>query len=154
MDQVSLPLVFSSMAMAMFPLEQLKATSYMAIAASHGPVPFRPTSQGHQQQQQHQVPSGSMSLGRQQHGHVPPGASSQQHRHATSTITPNTVSMQQILNEVRRGLEEQKKVKEEVRRMGQEMCKIREEYKKLNELLKLQAESSFNIESSTYKVRV
>lgn len=117
-------------------------------------------SQGHQQngplsgatsQGQGLVTSRAMSHDHQRHGpfqqgHVPSSSN--------STTNLNHVSMQQILDELRRGFEEQKKVKEEIRRMGQEMGKLREEYKKLNELLKSQTDSSFNIESSVYKVRV
>ena len=44
--------------------------------------------------------------------------------------SPRPVSLQQILDEVRRGLEEQRKVKEDVRRMGLEVQKIADEYKK------------------------
>ena len=97
---------------------------------------------GHQQYR-----GGAISHGHQQQNNF------QQHGPESTSTNPNSVSLPQILDEVRRGLEEQKKIKDEIRRMGTEVGRIREEYKKLYELVKTQADASFTIESSVYKVR-
>lgn len=66
---------------------------------------------------------------------------------------PNqSISLQHVLDDVRRVLEEERKLKEEVRRMGHEVVRIGEDCKKIYDLLKSQAESSFTIENSGYKV--
>lgn len=57
-----------------------------------------------------------------------------------------------ILNELRRGLDEQRKVKEDVRRIGLVVGKVEESIRELSALLKQHTEQSFTIESSTFKV--
>lgn len=58
----------------------------------------------------------------------------------------------QMLNELRRGLDEQRKVRDDVRRNGQMVVKVEESVKELREVLKDHTEQSFTIESSSYKV--
>ena len=58
---------------------------------------------------------------------------------------------QQLLDEVRRGREEQK-VMDDLKRMAQHIGKLEKEYKKLNAQLKEQADATFTVESSAYKV--
>jgi len=71
---------------------------------------------------------------------VPPGTiTPNSSRGVTSVVPPSTrpsqtISMQQILDEVRRGLEEQRKVRDEIRRMGQDISRIGEDCKKLYEM--------------------
>ena len=57
-----------------------------------------------------------------------------------------------ILDEIRQGRQEQRKIGEDVRKFGQMLGKLQEDYKRLNDQLKEQAESAFAIEKSTYKV--
>lgn len=64
------------------------------------------------------------------------------------------ISLKNILDDVRHVVEEQRKLREEVRRMGCETVRIGEDCKKIYDLLKSQAESSFTIENSGYKVTV
>ena len=90
---------------------------------------------------------------------------SQPYRRTTPTVTPVTpVSSvnggnitvveicHQLLDEIRRGLEEQRKVKEDVRRIGHAMNRVEETVRKLGENLKDHTEQSFAIETSTFKV--
>ena len=94
--------------------------------------------------------------------HPIPGASSRTHpspaaptRHdgtPPSRPVSANVTLQEICDEVRRGYEEQRKLKEDMRKIGQDIQKIVNEFKELNQMLKSQAESSFSIESSVYKV--
>ena len=58
---------------------------------------------------------------------------------------------QNILDEIRCGTEEQKRMKEEIRRLINVVSKLEEGLKSLNEELK-QMETSFTIDNSQYKV--
>ena len=59
---------------------------------------------------------------------------------------------QEILDEVRRGRDDQKKLREEIKRNGQILTKLQEEYRKLNQQLRQQMDTAFTVESSAYKV--
>ena len=61
--------------------------------------------------------------------------------------------LEEILDEVRRGRDEQKKLREEIKKNGQILTKLQEEYRKLNEQLRQQMDTTFMVESSPYKVR-
>lgn len=74
-------------------------------------------------------------------GPPPPGPS--------TPTSPNAVSLHSILDEVRRGIGEQRKIRDDIKRLEQKMGEIG---KRLNELLMTQMQSSFSIESSIYKV--
>lgn len=68
-------------------------------------------------------------------------------------VDRNTLDIcNQLLSELRRGLDEQKKVKEDVRRVGLAMNCIEESVRHLGEELKQHTEQSFSIEGSQYKV--
>lgn len=58
----------------------------------------------------------------------------------------------QVLDEVRRGLDEQRKVKEDVRRVGIALNKVEENVRQLSEHFDNFMEQTFTIESSPYKV--
>ena len=58
--------------------------------------------------------------------------------------------LEDILDEVRRGRDEQKKLREEIKK---KTAKLQEEYRKLNEQLRQQMDTTFTVESSPYKVR-
>ena len=60
--------------------------------------------------------------------------------------------LQELLDEVRRGRDDQRKLREEVKRNGQILTKLQEEYRKLNEQLRQQMDTTFTVESSAYKV--
>ena len=59
-----------------------------------------------------------------------------------------------LLNEIRRGLEEQKKVKEDVRRIGLAMNRLEDRIKHLGDQFKLHSEQSFSVDNSQYKVKL
>ena len=81
-----------------------------------------------------------------------------QRSHPPSHVQTNTqgqqIELETILVEIRRNLEEQKKVKEDVRRIGMVMNRLEERVKLIDETLKEHSESSFTIETSQYKVRI
>jgi hypothetical protein len=63
----------------------------------------------------------------------------------------STVTLEQILDELRRETVEQRKYKDEIKKVGQMVAKL-EEYRKLNHQLKQQADAVFTVETSGYKV--
>lgn len=60
----------------------------------------------------------------------------------------------ELLQEVRRGREETKRISDDVKRMGQIMGKLEENYRKLRDDLKEQTEATFSVETSVYKVAI
>ena len=58
----------------------------------------------------------------------------------------------EVLDEVRRGREDQTKIRDDLKRINQLIAKLEEEYRKLNEQFKQQTDASFSVDTSVYKV--
>lgn len=58
----------------------------------------------------------------------------------------------QLMDEVRHSREENKKMSDDIRKLSQTLTKLDESYKKLRDDFKAHNETSFNIETSVYKV--
>ena len=62
--------------------------------------------------------------------------------------------LQQILDELRQGREEQRKFRDDIKKMGHLITRLEEEYRKLNDQLKQQTDAAFSVETSGLKVNV
>ena len=62
--------------------------------------------------------------------------------------------LQQILDELRQGREEQRKFRYDIKKMGHLIARLEEEYRKLNDQLKQQTDAAFTVETSGFKVNV
>ena len=77
------------------------------------------------------------------------------HQTRTNTDGSDQVSgptLGEILDEVRRGREDQTKIRDDLKRINQLIAKLEEEYRKLNEQFKQQTDASFSVDTSVYKV--
>ena len=83
------------------------------------------------------------------------GNNRRQHQTSSNTDGNDLVSgptLGEVLDEVRRGRDDQMKVRDDLKRMNQLIAKLEEEYRKLNEQLKQQTDAAFSVETSVYKV--
>ena len=72
--------------------------------------------------------------------------------HQTRTNDGSDQVSGEILDEVRRGREDQTKIRDDLKRINQLIAKLEEEYRKLNEQFKQQTDASFSVDTSVYKV--
>lgn len=89
----------------------------------------------------HSSPGVIPSSGPYHHSRPPPGVIPSHATPTSSNTGPNqAVSMQQILDEVRHVLEEQRKVRDALKRIGQDVGRIEEEYELLSRRMILSIE--------------
>ena len=60
--------------------------------------------------------------------------------------------LQQIMEELQQGREEQRKFRDDIKKMGHIITRLEEEYRKLNDQLKEQIDAAFTVETSGLKV--
>lgn len=58
----------------------------------------------------------------------------------------------ELLQDVRRGREENRKMSEDIKKMGQMIVRLEDNYKKMRDDNKDQSEAAFSVETSVYKV--
>lgn len=89
-------------------------------------------------------------LPRQQHSNTP--YNNGRHPAVTNEGRGILEMCHQLLGEIRRGLDEQRKVKEDVRRVGLATNRLEDAIRQLGDTIKENAEQSFSVETSIYKV--